>query len=232
MPTKSFKYRLYPTRSQRGVLRHWLDASRWVYNKTLEIRKDTWEAAEEALSLYDTNLLLTVWKKKRLWLRSVDAQVLQNAQRRVDLAFQAFFRRAKTGEAPGYPRFRGRDRYDSFCFPQYPGGCELDGSTLKIGKIGTIRLNLHRPVEGRIKTTTLKVTSTGKWFVYFVAEVEATKQLPSSKTIGLDLGLEHFAMASNGKVIRNPRFFTISGLGQKASPKAGSSHELTLSPRA
>src|SRR5690554_6125434 len=94
---KTFKYRLQPSRSQRTRLLQTLEVCRWVYNETLATRK-------------------RAWKQEHPELREVFSQVLQNVQERVDLAFQAFFRRVKAGEKPGYPRFRGNDRYHSFTF--------------------------------------------------------------------------------------------------------------------
>ena len=207
MLSKVYRYRLYPTKAQRTELCRWLDVVRWVYNKTLEVRKNSWELHQRSVRLYDTNLLLAEWKQENPVFKTVHSQVLQNAQRRVDLAYQAFFRRVKAGEEPGYPRFRGKFRYDSICFPQYPGGCFLEGSVLSVRKIGDIRLNLHRPVEGVIKTTTIKRTSTGKWFVSFSVETEAKPLAKIKKAVGLDLGLESFVTNNYGKKLDNPRFF-------------------------
>jgi putative transposase len=103
---KAYQFRLRPTAHQRTLLRQTLDLCRWVYNETLATRKSTWEGEQKTLSLYDTNKLLTAWKQTKPELTQVHAQVLQNAQERVDLAFKAFFRRVKAGETPGYPRFR------------------------------------------------------------------------------------------------------------------------------
>ena len=209
MLVKTFKYRLYPTKAQRRTLGQWPGACRWLYNKTLEVRKNSWEKDQTSLRLFQCNKLLTQWKKDEPWLKQVHSQVLQNVQYRVDLAFQGFFRRLKEKkDKAGYPRFRGRHRYDSICFPQYPGGCFLEGSTLKIRKIGDIKLNLHRPVEGRIKTTTIKETATGKWFVCFSVEIDEGKSLPTStKAVGIDLGLTSFLTTDKGKKVPNPRFF-------------------------
>ena len=106
---KAYQFRLNPSHHQRTVLLKTLDACRWVYNETLAIRKNTWEQEKKTLSLYETNKLLTGWKVEKPELIEVHSQVLQNVQARVDLAFQAFFRRVKAGQTPGYPRFRGRD---------------------------------------------------------------------------------------------------------------------------
>src|SRR6185503_5493185 len=100
---KTFRYRLRPSKSQRTKLIRTLELCRWVYNETLATRKDFCEQEKKTLSLYDTNKLLTSWKHQHPELKGVYAQVLQNVQERVDLAFKAFFRRVKDGEKPGYP---------------------------------------------------------------------------------------------------------------------------------
>ena len=111
---KAYRYRLYPTKSQATLLERTLEICRWVYNDTLALRKDAWEQDQRSISRYETNKILTQWKHDRPDLKHVHSQVLQNAQMRVDLAFKAFFKRVKAGEKPGYPRFKGKGRYDSF----------------------------------------------------------------------------------------------------------------------
>jgi len=204
---RTFEYQLYPTKAQRTILEFWLELCRWVYNKTLEVRISSWKESQKSLSLFDTNKLLSQWKTENLSLKTVHSQILQNVQRHVDLAFQGFFLRLKKKETPGFPRYKGQGRVDSFCFPQYPGGCSLEGNVLKSKLLGTIKLNLHRPLEGVIKTTTFKKTPTGKWFVSFSCEVPTKIFLPPiGKSVGIDLGLENFFTKDDGEVTENPRF--------------------------
>ena len=198
-------YRLQPTKSQRSKLDQTLEVCRWVYNETLATRKNAWEQEQKSLSLYDTNKLLTGWKKERLELKAVYSQVLQNVQERVDLAFKAFFRRVKAGEKPGYPRFRGYGWYDRFTFKQY--GFELLDNGLLLSKIGAIKIVLHRPIEGKIKTLTIRRDAVGNWYACFSCEVELEPLAANEKAVGIDVGLESFATFSNGSKIVNPRFF-------------------------
>src|SRR5262245_65854409 len=112
--------------------------------------------------------MLPQWKEKRLSLRLVHSQVLQNVQVRVDLAFQAFFRRVKAGEEEaGYPRFKGFGRYDSITYPQYGNGVEIRGNDLVVSKIGRVRVVWHRAIAGQIKTVTMFRSRTDKWYVSF-----------------------------------------------------------------
>ena len=203
---KTFKYRLRPSNSQRTVLLRTLEVCRWVYNETLAVRKNAWEQEKKPLSLYDTNKLLTAWKREHPELKEVYSQVLQNVQERVDLAFKAFFRRVKAGaEKPGYPRFRGYGWYDSITFKQ--SGFELLGNGLLLSKIGTAGIILHRPIEGRIKTLTIQRDAVGNWYACFSCEVEPEPLPFNELAVGVDMGLESFATLSNGVKIENPRFF-------------------------
>lgn len=205
MHKKTFQYRIYPTKRQQRLLEQTLEECRWLYNQTLAYRKDAWEQRQESVGLYDTIGLLPTWKTGRTSLKQVHSQVLQNVQVRVDLAFQAFFRRVKAGEEPGYPRFRGVGRYDSFCYPQ--SGFSLTKNKLRLSKIGDMAIRLHRPIEGTVKTLTIRRTATGKWYACFSCEVEPEPLPPSEQVVGVDVGLESFATLSEGMKIANPRFF-------------------------
>src|SRR5262249_16893060 len=136
----------------------------------------------------------------------VHSQVLQNIHVRVDLAFKSFFRRVKASEDPGYPRFKQFGRYDSITYPQYGNGVRLEGNTLILSKIGSVKVILHRPVEGQIKTVTLRRSSTGKWFVSFSVVTKPQLLAPDSSAVGVDVGLCCFATLSTGEKIANPRF--------------------------
>jgi putative transposase len=206
---KTYKYRLYPTKRQQRLLTQTLEECRWVYNQTLALRRDTWQQTGRSLRLYDTQKYLPRWKEERPALQSVHSQVLQNVQVRVDGAFNAFFRRVRAGEQPGYPRFKSAGRYDSLTYPQYGNGARLAGSTLTLSKVGALAVVLHRPVEGQVKTVTLRRTATGKWYACLSCEVAGpppTAAVPDT-AVGVDVGLAAFATLSTGEQVANPRFF-------------------------
>lgn len=202
---KTFKYRLFPKKSQQTKLNNTLEICRQVYNKTLAIRKELWEAKQESLGLYDTNKLLTSWKKDRPDFGDVYTQVLQNAQERVDLALKAFFRRVRAGEKLGYPHFKGYGRYDSFTFKQH--GFKLDGDLLALSKIGNVKIKLHRSLEGKIKTLTVQRDRLGKWYACFSCVVEPEPLPLVEKFVGIDLGLTTFATFSDRGKIERQRWF-------------------------
>lgn len=201
----TFKYRLFPTPAQRTAMQKSLDACRWVYNKTLDVRKESWEQRQENVSRYDTIKMIPVWKKDNPFLTDAFSQCLQEACTRVDLAFKHFFRRVKAGDKPGYPRFKGKGWYKSFTYPQL--GFNLDGDRLRLSKIGDVRIKLHRPIEGDVKTLTIRRDMLGNWYACFSVDVEPEPLSPSPYVVGIDLGLSHFVTLSNGDQIDNPRFF-------------------------
>lgn len=212
---KSFQYRLHPTKKQAKALQAVLDECRYLYNELLEHRILAYQELDIQLSKYQQSMFLPLIKEERPSLAEVHSQVLQNVIDRLDKSFQAFFRRCKKGEKPGFPRFRGKHRYNSFCFPQ--SGFSLIGKELKLSKLGNIRVKMHRPIQGVVKTCTLRKNTSGEWNVSFSCEVEAELQIVKEEAIGIDVGLENFATLSNGDQITNPRFFR---QGEKALAKA------------
>ena len=202
----TYKYRLRPTRLQVSQLEQTLEVCRWVYNETLATRKNTYEQTGQNLGYYKTKSLLPDWKQDKPELKNVHSQVLQNVVMRVDLAFQAFFRRVKAGEDPGYPRFKGYGRYRSITYPQYGNGVTLNDFTLRLSKIGDVRVKLHRPVEGTIKTVTVQCDNNARWSVCFSCEVEIKPLPPTDKIVGIDVGLKTFATLSDGTAIKRQRW--------------------------
>jgi putative transposase len=204
MNQKAFKFRLYPTSSQETTLRGTLETCRGVYNSLLNERKHDYEMFGKSPSCAAQQKHLPVWKQYHPELSGVFSQVLQDVAKRIDKAFEAFFRRVALGEEPGYPRFKGKGQYKSITYPQK--GFAIGENGIHLSKIGTIKAVLHRPVEGVVKTCTVRRDG-DKWYVTFGCEVEAQTLPPSSEEIGIDVGLKTFAALSNGEFIANPRFY-------------------------
>jgi putative transposase len=203
MYTKCLKYRLCPTKAQETVLDRTLLTCRDVYNSLLNERKGDYEVQGTSPSRYEQQKHFPVWSKEFPEVAGVFSQVLQNVAVRVDLAFKAFFRRVQAGETPGFPRVKG-EGYDSFTYPQ--AGFKVHEQAVYLSKIGIVKAILHRPVEGKVKTCTVRRQS-GKWYVCFAVEVETEPLPPSEENVGIDVGLKTFAALSNGEFIENPRFF-------------------------
>ena len=201
---KTYKFRLYPSKSQTTKLEMTLDLCRELYNSALQERRDAWKLNHINISNQNQEKQLPEIKTIREDLNGVHSQVLQNVLKRVDLAFQAFFGRVKRKAKAGFPRFRVRVRYDSFTYPQL--GFSVQGAHLCLSKIGRVKIKLHRPLTDKIKTLTIK-REAGRWFACFSVECEA-KPLPACKdTIGIDVGLTAFATLSDGTEIENPRYY-------------------------
>ena len=203
---KTFQYRLFPNPGQTTRLNKTLDGCCWLYNHFLEQRIEIWKNKQEGLSRYNQDATLKTLKKEHPFLSDIFSQCLQNVSMRIDLAFRAFFRRVKSGSKPGHPRFRGKFRYNSFTYPQL--GFKLLKNVVQLSKIGGVKIKLHRPIEGQIKTCTVKRSPSGKWYITFSCILDCMPvEQPVEPAIGIDMGLEHFATFSDGQKIENPRFF-------------------------
>ena len=204
---KTFKYRIYPNKAMEKKVYWTLTRCRELYNAALSERKDAYKYAGKSISYYDQqNDLPEIKAEIRQEYQDIAAHVLQDVLRRLDMAFQNFFRRCKAGEHPGFPRFQGRHRYDSFTYPD-GAGWKLDGQYLHLSLIGKAKVKLHRPVEGKIKTVTMKREG-DEWYVTFSCEVGEPEKLPVSyEDVGIDLGVSHLATLSNGEMIEHPRYY-------------------------
>ncbi len=142
----------------------------------LSISKGPLGERERQVNRFETQNRLPQLKVDHPEYREVHSLTLQNVVLRVELAFKAFFRRVQAGENPGYPRFKGKCRYDSITYPQ--SGFGLDSGKLHLSKIGDIKVKLHRPIEGKIKTCTIRRMPTGKWFACFSVDMGEVLCLP------------------------------------------------------
>jgi putative transposase len=199
---QSFKYRLYPTKTQQQIIDETLEHCRLLYNRLLAERQEAYEKSGKTLSYVAQANSFPARKAAIPVLQSVHSQVLQDVAKRLDKAFQAFFRRVKNGEKPGHPRFKSVGRYHSFTYPQ--GGYALRDGHVHLSKIWDVKMKRHRPIEGTIKTCTI-VAKNGKYYAVFACAVEAAP-LPSSQTMmGGDLGIKHLLVTSDGECFDHPQ---------------------------
>jgi putative transposase len=201
---KAFRYRLYPTKKQEHLLFWTLARCRELYNAALSERKDAYKYEHKSITYrMQADDLPEIKGIIREEYQDIHSQVLQDVLKRLDKAFKAFFRRVQNGEQPGYPRFQGRNRFNSFTYPQ--GGYSLWEKHISLSKIGTVKCVVHRPMIGKPKTCTIKYEA-GQWYAVFSCEVEAPEKLPLSyEDVGIDLGVLHLATLSNGETIEHPR---------------------------
>src|SRR5262249_4760852 len=123
-----------------------------------------------------------------------------------DRAFQAFFRRLKAGEKPGYPRFRGRGRFASFGFKEYSNGFKLDGRRVKVHGVGRIAVRWHRPLPGQPKTLRL-VRQAGDWYAVFVCDTQSTALPATGSQVGIDVGITSLIATSDGEHVQHPGWY-------------------------
>jgi putative transposase len=199
---RTYRYRLYPTKAQAETLEGQLAVCRELYNAALQERREAWRMSRVSVGFANQSAQLTQVRADRPDVAAVNRHVAGAALRRLDKAFQAFFRRCKSGEKPGFPRFRSAASFNSLTFRRQ-GGFRLH-ERLRVSKVGDVKIKLHRPFVGIPKTATLKREGR-KWHVYISAEIETAALPPSAEAIGIDVGLTHFATLSDGTAIANPR---------------------------
>ncbi len=199
---KAFKYRLYPTEPQKELIAKHIGSSRFVYNLALETKNAAYIGAKHNYSAFDLVKQLPELKKELPWLKEVNSQSLQQAIQNMDIAFKKFFKGA------GFPKFKKKSNRGSFNVPQ---NVIVGNDLLIIPKFKEgIKMSLHRPTNGTIKSATISVTPTGKYFVSILCdtkeEIPTKAPITESTTIGIDLGIKDFAITSEGEVFENPKY--------------------------
>jgi putative transposase len=203
---KTYKYKVYPTRKQITALDDMISKHRWLYNEALGQRKTAYEERQESVSYFQQSAWLTKDRQEQDRFATLNVSSCQRTLRRLDKAFQAFFRRIKSGDIAGYPRFKGYNRFNSVEYT-YSDGCKFrDNGKLYIQNIGEIKIKLHRSIKGVIKTMTIK-REAGRYYVCFSVE-EITIPLPKTdEVIGIDLGISNFVTTSDSQFFAPPKHF-------------------------
>jgi putative transposase len=200
---RTYRYRLFPTVAQAAILDRQLAICCELYNAALQERRDCYRATGKSIAFPAQSSQLPGIKADCPDVGEVFSQVLQDVLHRVDKTFRAFYGRVRRGEKKvGFPRWRSRRRYDSLTYPQM--GFALEDRHVNVSKIGRLKVKVHRPVQGRIKTLSLK-REVGKWYALFSCEVAPVPMPPSDEAVGIDVGLTAFVTCSDGTEIANPR---------------------------
>jgi len=200
-----FKFRLYPSKKQINILEEQFEFCRQTHNWLLATCKGTYKETGKTLSKFDLDKNLMCLKNQRTEITSVHSQVLQNISKRIKDAYTNFFARRKAGLKAGLPRFKKYGRYKSITYPQ--SGFKLKAKKLYLSKIGDIRIRQHRELKGQVKTLTVKRMPSEKWYAYFSCIVEPKIEEKPFKAVGIDVGLNSYAVLSDGTVVDNPRFY-------------------------
>ena len=206
---KAFLYRLYPGKIQAESLSHLFDIARAFYNAGLQERRDAWRHGV-SLNYYDQANQLKEIRQANPEYAELNYSATQDVLRRLDKSFKSFFRRVKNEEKSGYPRFKGRDRFNSIIFPTYGDGIKIRDNRLYIQNVGLVKIKIHRALEGEINTVSIK-RQCDKWYAVFSNSVDIEPLPASDRQVGIDVGLESFAVTSDGEFIENPRYLREAG---------------------
>lgn len=199
---KAFKYRIFPSNLQKELIAKHIGSSRFVFNLALETKNAAYIGNKHNYSAFDLIKQLPELKKELPWLKEVNSQSLQQSIQNMDIAFKKFFKGA------GFPKFKKKSNKGSFSIPQ---NVIVENGLLIIPKFKEgIKIKLHRPTQGIIKSATISVTPTGKYFVSILCDTktDAPTKVPikENTTIGVDLGIKDFAITSEGEVFENPKY--------------------------
>ena len=203
---RAYKYRIYPTDDQKVLLAKTFGCCRFVYNWALNMKITAYKERKETFgNVYLTNLMKSELKAEHEWLAEVNSQSLQSALRNLDTAYRNFFRDT---HAVGFPRFKSRKDRQSFQCPQHCSVNFVNGS-ISIPKAKDIPAVLHRKFKGTVKTVTVSMTPSGKYFASVLVDT-AIQELPvtpvqGDTALGIDLGIKSLAVCSDGRTFDNPK---------------------------
>ena len=216
---KAYKYRIYPTVAQKKQLAHHFGCARWVYNWALDSTKKHYEVYKKQLSRKELQQRLVALKRteNHAWLKEVNSQALLSSLLHLHTAYNAFFKKKAR-----FPTFKKKHNRQSYQCPQHVT-IDIKKEILQLPKIKNLKIKLHRVFNGNIKTVTISQTPSGKYFASVL--VENSQQVPTSlpfdaqKTVGIDLGLTHFAITRHGEKINAPKYLKSNlvklGIAQK-----------------
>lgn len=204
---RSYKFRMRPTARQHVALQQCLDAHRELYNAALQERRDAWRKASVSITFAQQSADLPYIREARPDIARWGSGSEQATLRKLDQAMQAFFRRVKAGKAPGYPRFKSKDRFGSVVWPSPGDACRWkpDQRRVYLRGIGDVKVTAHRPIAGVVKT--IQVKREGRhWFLVLSCDGVPIRPLePTGAVVGLDVGIASFVATSDGELIDNPR---------------------------
>ncbi|MGE2813759.1 RNA-guided endonuclease InsQ/TnpB family protein [Mycobacterium heidelbergense] len=205
---RAYKFRMRPTARQHVALAACVDSHRELYNAALQERRDAWGQNKTRICYTDQAAQLSEIREERTDVALWSYASQQATLRRLNRAFDAFFRRVKAGETPGYPRFKGRARFESVEWPRDADGCRWhpDTSRVYLQGIGRVKVSAHRMVAGRVKT--LQVRREGRhWMLVLSCDDVPPRPLPGTgRPVGIDVGIASFATTSDGQHVENPRW--------------------------
>ena len=223
MTMKVFKYRIFPTAEQKEEILLNINCSKFVFNFSLATQKrkeEMWYIVEEMVqqgyfeennwkgkffNVFESKNALTELKKNHHWLKKADSIALQAAVENLGKAYDKYYK-----HIGGKPKFKSKKNdIRSYTTKKVKGrkNIKLNKNTIVLPKIGEVKINLHRPVEGTIKRVTVSKTPTDKYFVSICCDVDIKPLEKTDKKVGIDVGLKEFAICSDGYRVANPKHF-------------------------
>ena len=193
---KSYKFRLYPNQEQKQLFAKTFGCSRAIWNMMLADKIKHYEETRE--TLYNTP---AHYKKEFPWLREVDSLALANVQLNLQKAYKNFF-----NSSFGFPKFKKKSHGQSYTTNNQKGSISLENVHIKLPKVGWVRVKAHRQIKGVIKSATISMTPTGKYYISISCEMEIAPLPKTNSSVGIDLGISDFAILSTGEKIGNRRF--------------------------
>ena len=223
---QSYKFRLYPTNEQKITLAKSFGCCRWYWNYSLSLCQETYTITGKSLSRFAIQSLLPDLKKEYEWLSDAYSQCLQSVALNLSRAYKNFFEKRA-----GFPRFKSKHGRQSI---SYPSNVKIEGDYIKLPKIGKVYCVQHRSLTGKIKTVTISLNPDGSYFASIL--IDDGKELPSlsteGKAVGIDLGITHFAITSDGSKFDNQRLTSKYALNLKKKQQSLARKQIGSNTRA
>lgn len=206
---KAYKFRIYPNKEQTILIQKTFGCTRFVFNHYLAKRIGLYKADRSMMNYNVCSADMTSLKKEIEWLKEVDATALQSSLKKLDAAYQNFFRRVKNGDSKaGFPHFKSKKDNRKFYSSKLVGNnIQVLEKHIKLPKLGIVKCKVSKQIEGRILSATVSQNSSGKYFVSVCCtDVEIPNYSPTDAVIGIDLGIKEFAITSNDEMVANPKY--------------------------
>lgn len=206
---RAYKLRIYPNNKQIELLNQTFGCVRYIYNYFLNRKINFYKKNNESLTYNACSKELTQLKKENEWLKAPDKCALQNALKNLDAAYQNFFKKRAN-----FPKFKSKKSYkESYRTNNGNNNTSIrfENNTIKIPKVGWIKIKGYKKISGRILSITISKTKSNKFFASIcVTEFEPEQFEKTNQNVGIDLGLKEFAIFNTGEKINNPKFFVRS----------------------
>jgi len=210
--TRAYKFRIYPDIKRQSEIDERLILAQQFYNKILEKSIASYQNGKTKISMAQFNRFVKeIIQDDKKYLK-LYSQTKCEIEYRLLKAYQNFFRRAREKRKGkrikvGFPRFKSRDRYDSLTYPQDNGAFSIEKDRLRVSRIGTMRIEQHRPIGRKVKTMAIKREGKDYYAIFTAIEEVKVPEVKDTNPVGIDLGLNNFIALSDGKTIQKPKFF-------------------------